>query len=205
MTDTNAFTAAQVAYMLREPLKAIKKALDEGPVHAKFVAKPGGSVRVVDWGDLVYLYSIQSLRDELTPKARNEFYWALKHQPIERTEEVSFGKLIVTLVDVKAELGQRVQELAKLGEKVEFRKDGEAVLKGTDIEVHRIAALLKGDLTAQEICEDYPSLTPEKIATARDYAEAHPKQGRPYPSTTVKRALRGAGLEALDDVLDEKA
>ena len=30
----------------------------------------------------------------------------------------------------------------KLEDKVEFRKDGEALIKGTGIEVHRIAALL---------------------------------------------------------------
>ena len=36
------------------------------------------------------------------------------------------------------------------------------------------------------------------------YAEAHPKAGRPYPSKTVKRAIAGAGFEALDEVLDEE-
>ena len=43
-----------------------------------------------------------------------------------------------------------------------------------------------------------------QIATARAYAEAYPKSGRPYPAKTVRRALKGAGLEALDEVLDQE-
>jgi hypothetical protein len=31
------------------------------------------------------------------------------------------------------------------------------------------------------------------------------KAGRPYPSKTVKRAIKRAGLEALDEVLDEES
>jgi uncharacterized protein (DUF433 family) len=85
---------------------------------------------------------------------------------------------------------------------VEFRPDGEVLLAGTDVEVHRIAALLEGGLSVDEVCEDYPSLDPEAVTVAKAYADAHPKPGRPYPRTTAKRALKGAGLEALDEVLD---
>ena len=79
------------------------------------------------------------------------------------------------------------------------------MLKGSDVEVHRISALLDGGLGPREVCEDYPSLTPGQVETARAYAEAYPKTGRPYPRTTAKRALRGAGFEALDEVLDPRS
>jgi len=205
MAEALAFTAAEVAFVMREPVKVIKKALDDGPVQAKLVAKPGGTVRAVEWSDLLYLFAVRALREELTPKARNEFYHALKRVPVEGTQEVRFGRLSVDIDDLKAQVEERARELAELAEKVEFRKDGEAVLKGTGVEVYRIAALLSGGLTPEEIREDYPSLTPDAIAVAKAYADAHPKPGRPYPSTTVKRALKGAGLEALDEVLDEEA
>jgi uncharacterized protein (DUF433 family) len=100
---------------------------------------------------------------------------------------------------------KRARELASLAKKIEFRSDGEAVLKGTEVEAHRIAALLTGGMSAEEIRQDYPSLTLSQIATAQAYAEAYPKSGRPYPAKTVKRALKGAGLEALDEVFDEEA
>ena len=205
MAEALAFTAAEVAFVLREPVKAIKKALDDGPVQAKLVAKAGGTVRAVEWSDLLYLFAVRALRDELTPKARNEFYHALKQVPVKQTREVRFGRLSIAIDDLRAEVEDRARELAALAEKVEFRKDGEAVLKDSGLEVYRIAALLNGGLTLDDIREDYPSLSPDAIAVAKAYAEAHPKPGRPYPSTTVKRALKGAGLEALDEVLDEEA
>lgn len=198
-----AYTAAEVAFVLREPVKLIKKALDDGPVQAKLVPKAGGTVRAVELSDLLYLFAVRSLRDELTPKARNEFYHALKQVGVDQAREVRFGRLSVAIDDLRAEVENRARELAELAEKVEFRKDGEAVLKGSGVEVYRIAALLSGGMTPEEICEDYPSLSRDEVAVARAYAEAHPKQGRPYPSTTAKRALKGAGLEALDEVLDE--
>jgi uncharacterized protein (DUF433 family) len=124
---------------------------------------------------------------------------------VDLVHEVHFGRLSVSIDDLKAEVEKRARELASLAKKIEFRPDGEAVLKGTDVEAHRIAALLAGGMSAEEVRQDYPSLTLGQIATARAYAEAYPKSGRPYPAKTVKRALKGAGLEALGEVLDEEA
>ena len=36
-----AYTAAEVAFLLREPIKAVKKALDDGLVEANIVANQG--------------------------------------------------------------------------------------------------------------------------------------------------------------------
>jgi uncharacterized protein (DUF433 family) len=199
MPETLSFTAAEVAFVLREPVRTVKKALDDGPVRANLVRKAGGAVRTVEWADVLYLFAVRTLREELTPKARNEFYQALKRAPVEGAREVRFGRLSVTIDDLAAEVNKRARELTDLAEKVEFRHDGEAVLKGTDVELYRIAALLGGGMTPEQICEDYPSLNIEAVAVAKAYADAHPKPGRPYPSGTVKRAIRGAGLEALDE------
>jgi len=51
----------------------------------------------------------------------------------------------VAFTAAEAEVHKRARELTKLAEKVESRQDdGEAVLKGTNIEVYRVAALLSG-------------------------------------------------------------
>ena len=160
LVEVLAFTAAEVAFVLREPVKAVRKALDDGPVEAKLVTKAGGTVRAVQWDDLLYLFAVRALREELTPKARNDFFHALKSQPVDRAREVRFGHLSVAIDHLRAEVEARVKDPAALSEKVEFRKDGEAVLKGTDLEVYRIAALLSGGLSLEEVGEDYPSLTP---------------------------------------------
>lgn len=201
MVQTAQFTAAEAAFVLREPVRAVKKALDAGPVQPVLLRKAGVAVRAIAWRDLFYLYAARTLREELTPKARAEFYDALQRTAIEREHEVRFGRFRVAISDLIREVEQRTAELADLGDKVQFRPDGEPLLPGTDVEVYRIASLLDGGMSVEEVGADYPSLSRDSIEAAKAYAEAHPKPGRPYPKTTAKRALHGAGLEALDEVL----
>jgi uncharacterized protein (DUF433 family) len=200
MAHTAQFTAAEAAFVLREPVRAVKKALDSGPVRPLLLRRAGYSVRAIGWSDLFYLYAVRALREELTPKARSEFYEALQQTPVEKGDEVRFGRFRISVTDLIEEVDQRTTNLAELANKVQFRTDGEPLLKGTEIEVYRIAALLDGGLSLEEVLQDYPSLSRNGIETAKAYAEAYPKAGRPYPRTSVKRALQGAGLEALDDV-----
>lgn len=199
MAHSAQYTAAEAAFVLREPVRAVKKALDAGPVRPVLLRRAGAPVRAIEWRDLFYLYAVRALRDELTPKARTEFYEALQHGPIELHDEVRFGRFRISVSDLVKEVERRTTDLTALAEKVEFQADGEPVLKGTSVEVYRIAALLEGGATIEQVLEDYPSLSRKQIETAQVYAEAYPKAGRPYPRISAKRALQGAGLEALDD------
>jgi uncharacterized protein (DUF433 family) len=199
MASTVQFTAAEAAFVLREPIRAVKKALDAGPVRPVLMRRAGSSVRAIGWSDLFYLYAVRALRDELTPKARTEFYEALQQAPVEPRDEVRFGRFRISISDLVEEVRVRTADLTDLADKVEFRADGEPVLKGTEIEVYRIAALLVGGSSIEGVLEDYPSLSREDVEAARAYGEAHPKAGRPYPRSSAKRALQSAGLEALDD------
>lgn len=200
MVHATHYTAAEAAFVLREPVRSVKKALDSGPVRPTLLRRAGMSVRAIAWRDLFYLYAVRALRDELTPHARVEFYQALQRQPSERQDEIRFGRFRVTVGDLIEEVEQRTTDLAALSDRVTFRADGEPLVKNTSVEVYRIVALLDGGETAAQVLEDYPSLSLEDIETARAYAEAYPKAGRPYPRLSAKRALRGAGLEQLDDI-----
>ncbi|MCL2714122.1 MAG: DUF433 domain-containing protein [Alphaproteobacteria bacterium] len=201
MTRTSQFTAAEAAFVLGEPLRTVKKALDAGPVRPLRLPRGGGSVRAIEWRDLFFLYAARALRDHLTPKARWEFYEALQQSPVEQNGEVQFGRFRIALRDLIEELEQRTTDLSVLANAVEFRADGEPVLSGTSVEVHRISALLGGGASVEQILEDYPSLLRQQVEAAQAYAETYPKPGRPYPHTSVKRALQGAGKEVLDEVL----
>ncbi|MFI5012934.1 MAG: DUF433 domain-containing protein [Hyphomicrobiales bacterium] len=181
----------------------MKKALDTGPVRPMLIRKAGGPVRAIGWPDLFYLYAVKSLREELTPKARTEFYEALQQTAVEREGEVRFGRFRIAVRDLVREMASRTTELSKLAGKVSFRADGEALIKHTNIEVYRIAALIEGGLSVDEVMAGYPSLMRGAVEMAKAYADAYPKPGRPYPRTTAKRALQGAGLEALDEVLGD--
>lgn len=201
MATGSSYTAAEVAFMLREPVKTVKRALDDGPVTSTLVPREGGAMRAVDRTDLVYLLAMRGLRDELTPKARRAFYDALKRQGADESGYVDVGRLRIAVGDVEREVSLRERELEALAEAVAFGRSGEPLIRGTDIEVHRIAALIDGGMTIEEVMVDYPSLDPEQIEGACAYAKAHPKTGRPYPATTFKRMTAKSGIAALDEVL----
>lgn len=201
MPETQKFTPAEAAFVLGEPPKAVKKALDEGPVEASLGRHRGMKVRLLDRADVVYLYAARLLKDELTPRIRTELYHAMKHK---LTSQVAFGRFRIDITDALAAVDGRLERLAQLKDSVDFQEDGEPVIRGTDIEVHRIAALLEGGMSVEEIIEDFPSLTRSQVEAARQFAAAHPKPGRPYPKTTFKRLLRNSRLHELDDVLGDE-
>ncbi len=81
----------------------------------------------------------------------------------------------------------------------EIETSGDAALiNGTNVEAHRIAALLAGGMTVDAVLRDYPSLTERQVLAAKAFAEINPEVGRHYPPITAKAAMRGSGLDALD-------
>ena len=58
------------------------------------------------------------------------------------------------------------------------------------VEAHRIAALVEGGMSVEDVLRDYPNLTAAQVEFALAYAKVNPKHGRPYPAHTVKAALR---------------
>ena len=72
-------------------------------------------------------------------------------------------------------------------EQVDRDEHGTPLLKGTDIEVHRIAALLNGGVSVDSVLEDYPSLTADQVAFSHAYATAHPESGARIPRSRPRR------------------
>ena len=91
-----------------------------------------------------------------------------------------------------------VADVHHTGETARFI-DERGVIRGADVEAHRIAALVGGGMRVDEVSKDYPNLTHEQIEAAVQYAATSPKPGRPFPTRTVKAVLRdggGGGLAA---------
>ena len=101
------FTAAEAAFVLREPIRAVKKAFDRGPVRPILQLRSGTSVRVITWADLFYLFAARSLRVHLSPAARVEFHVAVRHMRSECFDEVRFGRFRVAVADLVDEMRQR--------------------------------------------------------------------------------------------------
>lgn len=79
---------------------------------------------------------------------------------------------------------------------------GRAVIVGTTVEAHRIAALLDGGLMdVDEVVRDYVTLTRAQVLAAKAYADAHPWTGPPFPRLTAKKAMRESDLTELEPYL----
>lgn len=107
-------------------------------------------------------------------------------------------------VDIEPDLlavSGRLLLLAEVKADAERNAAGEPVIPGTSIEAYRVAALLEGGASAEEVLHEHPELAPEGVEWVRAYAATHPKRGRPFPKKGLKRSVRNLGLEALDEVL----
>ena len=203
MADMTLFTAAEVAFVLREPVRAVKKALDNGPVRPVIQIRSGAKVRVIDWPDLFYLFAVRTLREDLTPKARVEFHAALRRVEPECRDEVRFGRCRVAVADLVDEVKQRTAELAELQDKIVFAEDGTAILDHRGVEVYRISALLTGGMSVNAVLEEYPFLSRSDVEFAGAYALTCPRPGRPYPRTTANRAMRDVEPDPPEELPDD--
>ena len=201
MAETQSWTIAEAAFVLGEPLDAFKRIVDRGPVRPQLEWRGRLRIRAFRLQDLIFLRAAKELQEELTPKARTELYEAILTAPRHSREPVAFGRLKVEVGGFRRDVETRLKELEALLREIDASADGEARIRGTAIEAHRIAALLDGGMTVDAILTDYPSLTKRQVLAARAFADAHPKPGRPYPKTTAKAAVRGAGLDVLDEVM----
>ncbi len=100
--------------------------------------------------------------------------------------------------DTRRGIERPLKALEDLNKQVEFDKHGNAVLTGTSIEIHRIAALMSAGVSLYSVLEDYPTLTADQVTFSQAYAAANPNGGRQYPEITAKAAMRAADLSALD-------
>jgi uncharacterized protein (DUF433 family) len=197
----DALTAAQAAFVLGEPLESFNKIVERGPVKARVIRRGGIRLRQFGLGDLVFLYADRELRSELTRKGREELYEALVRLPRHGSKhEVAFGHFRFDYGRHLTAIEAKLNELDELSSEIDS-SGREAVIKGTKIEAHRIAALLDGGMTVEAILHDYPSLKGRQVVAAKAYADANPKPGRPYPKTTAKAAMRRADLDELEGFL----
>jgi hypothetical protein len=193
-------TTAQAAFVVGERLETFKKVVERSPVKPDMVNKGGRRIRQFGTAELVFLHAYDELKQALTPKKQAELYSALRAALRSQKENVvTFGNLRYDLSSHIIYVQNKVKELDSLAAQIdESKKD--AVIRGTDIEAHRVAALFEGGATIGQIRQDYPSLSEAQINAAKLYAEANPKAGRPYPKTSAKAAMAGADLSALDDL-----
>ncbi|MCP3468494.1 DUF433 domain-containing protein [Bradyrhizobium sp. CCGUVB23] len=145
-----------------------------------------------------FLLVADRLERDLTPAGRRRLYEAIRHFDAPR---VAFGEVELDLGKVDADdLKSRLHRLDELRRWGQIGSDrNESLIKGTKIPVHMVAALARGQ-SVEQIVDDFPSLKRHQVEAVIEYANAYPKQGRPYPPRSLKRSLAElAGLGAFDE------
>lgn len=197
MSEAAVYPLAKAAFVLRERVDEVRRKVDRKEVEYQFISFGGRNVRAVDHKTLVFLCWAREHEEDLKPALRKKLYENLtRHKRL--PSHITSGVFSASLDEAAKQVRARLETLRELETQVEQNAAGETVLKDTDVEVHRIAALLSGGMSVDEVREDYPSLTADQIAFAATYAAAHPKAGRPYPKLTAKAALARTDFSALD-------
>jgi uncharacterized protein (DUF433 family) len=185
-------TTAEAAFVLGVDPTRIKKAC------ANHVVEAGGSetARKLAYGDVVFLRYYLTHPD-LSADQRTTLYKNLKQSNAKQRRLLVAashdGTMVVDLTPSVAEVSERAAELVRLREAVEDGPNGEPLLRGTNVPVYRIAALVQapreGRPDTSEARKGFPSLSDEQITTAYSYSLAYPKKGRPYPAKSLKSML----------------
>jgi hypothetical protein len=194
-------TLPQAASILHVDVGQIRKAIDRQEITATYALVGNRRIRVLDGVDLLYLRLGRSLKVGFRRPLYRRLKGARAQETLDRpftiapTEASSLVESAV--VQVSEEAAETLKGISAAQEAVGLI-DAEGNISGTRVEAHRIAALISGGMSADEVLEDYPNLDRHQIDAAVRYAVANPKQGRPYPSRTVKSVLRGGsgGLAA---------
>ena len=190
-------TLPQAAQALGMDVGAVRKSVDRGWLTPTYMQIGGRRIRALDGIDIVCLI----INHSVTAKVRNQVYSALKHWPEDRPVrgtvalqvDAPTGRRTID-VPLDRSVGEALDCIESLERSEEIIDPSNATIRGTSIEAHRIAALIDGDMRQDEVLRDYPNLTAAQVEAAVAYARANPKQGRPFPSRTVKyHLLNGKG------------
>jgi uncharacterized protein (DUF433 family) len=180
---------------IEKPSQLLQKTVERAPVKPALAQRGGRRIYVFEMRDLVFFCALDDMKDELTSTKQVELYKALKNIPKQAViGTVNIGSLRYDFKPYVRRVKKNIEATEKLFRLID-RTGDEPVIKGTDINGYRIAALHDG-MTVEEILRDYSSLSEQQVLAAKAYAESHPKAGRPYPKSTAKKIMREARADA---------
>lgn len=197
MNSPEIYPLPKAAFVLREPVKEVRRTVDRKHIVYQMIFHGGRKVRALDRKTLVFLNWAREHREDLSSNLWHKLYENLRQQTV-LPAYIDAGAIRASFEQAANQVDARLKILRDLEDSVERNGNGDMVLRGTQVEVHRIASLLSGGMSVEDVCGDYPSLTSDQVVFAGIYAAAHPKPGRPYPKLTAKAAIERVDLSALD-------
>jgi len=189
------WTIAQAAIIIGKPPKLLQKTVERAPVKPALAQRGGRRIYVFEMRDLVFFSALDDMNQGLTSNKQAELYEVLKNLPEQANiGRIDIGPLRYDFTAYVRRVKKNIEATEKLFRLIDSTGD-EPVIRGTDISAFRIAALHEG-MEVEEILLDYPSLSRQQVLAAKAYSASHPKPGRPYPTTTVKKTMREARADA---------
>lgn len=201
MSETTALTLREAAFVFGADIKEIARTVDEHSALSVVVALSGKRrVRLLGMPDLLYFQALAEVGNLLTPEGRLKLHEALLSTPTRQS--VSISRFELRTKEIQAIVERKLEALRRIKDQVEGSAD-DPFIRGTSVEVYRVAALFDGKASLEQIKQDYPQLTEAQINMALEYASIIPKKGRPYPKRSFKRALEEINFDALDEVEEQ--
>ncbi len=202
MNDAISLTLNEAGHVAEQSRAAINRAVDRGVIKAKLSRRGKAQVRTVGGAELRFLAIAAEVGKDLTPAACRKIYEAIQRaRP--GAHRLELGPMAFKLTDVDRRITERLARLKQVKALVDEHAS-ESVLRGTDVPVHVVAALARGQGTA-EIVEDYPILTAEQAEAAIDYAKVYPRTGRPLPARSLKRMLGDLAVAGVWELENDAA
>lgn len=197
MTDADLITPTEAAVVAGMSVRQVNKLIDE-ELPSRAIRRRDGR-RFVTFSGTVCLAARPDMSGTLTSEARRSVFRALVRG--ERGEAALSATVSVDLTATIETVEGKITELRRSKRLVESDPEilgGRPCFKGTRIPVAQIAELLAQGADADEMIEDYPTLTREMIDAAPILAKAYPARGRPRKrpwatngSTSETRIPRG--------------
>ena len=198
MGEPVSLTLSEAGYVGGQSSAAINRAIDRGVIKAKLQRRGKSRLRKVGPAELRYLAIASIVEKDLTPAARRRVYEAVRRLPAD-AHRLDLGVMEFKLTDIDQRIADRLHRLGQVKALVDEDTNGDPVLRGTNVPVHAVAALARGQ-TVSEIMEDYPGLTPAQVDAAVEYAKVYPRPGRPLPARSFKRMLDDLATDGAWDL-----
>jgi uncharacterized protein (DUF433 family) len=191
-------TLNEAGYVVEQSTTAINRAIDRGVIKAKLQRRGRVRLRKIGPAELRFLAIAGEVERKLTPSGRREVYEALRRLSTD-SHNLEIGVMSFQLGDVDRRIAGQLKRLAEVKALISEQANAEPVIRGTNVPVYEIAALMRGQ-TVAEILEDYPNITPAQVDAAAEYAKVYPKSGRPLPARSLKRMLSDMASSGVWDV-----
>jgi uncharacterized protein (DUF433 family) len=179
--DNSLFTPTEAAVLTRLPMKAVHNAIDRKTVASVSGTRAGSTTRLLDLHALISLALERRLADRFVPELRRQVFDAIAGAS-RNTVSLDGGFLKIDLRGPRRELATSLRMLRRARQLVCSDPDvlgGDPVFRGTRVQVHLIARLLRQGSSEAGLLDAYPRLTAEMIGIAAVYADAYPLRGRP--------------------------